>query len=231
MADLLWECIIISLVLLLGLNIGLAMGLNRLSKGKIISLSAIYGAVLIALTMLVTYTPFLYNIANEIIPYVIGIIGVATLIIGIYTIIKWKRNKNEYSPFASVTMMVPTICSFAGFFFATILLSNKNAEPDFLLISITMAVLFAIIIAIFYLFSNFLRHAERPYPILLGNFMILEGFFFLIAGLFIPNIKTMTQLQNNPLTIDVSSSLFFLLLVGLGVLLVGVYLTREGRTV
>jgi len=94
-----------------------------------------------------------------------------------------------------------------------------------------LAVLFAIIITIFCLFSNFLRHAERPYPVLLGNFMILNGFFFVIAGLFIPTIEAMATIQTEPLTIDSSSSLIFLIMAGLGVFLIGVYLKREGKTV
>lgn len=231
MADLLWICVIISLVLLLGINIGLTMGLTRFSRGKVLAISVLYGAVLLTLSMVVNYTNFLYDITNEYIPYIIGIIGILTVINGIHTIIRWKKEKEEYGPFASVTTMIPSICCFAGFFFTAILLSNKNTEPDFLLISITMAVLFAIIIAILYLFSNFLRYAERPYPVLLGNFMILNGFFFIIAGLFVPTIKSMTTIQTNPLSIDSTSGLIFLIMAGVGVLLVGVYLTREGRTV
>ncbi len=230
MADLLWVCVIISLVLLLGINIGLTMGLTRFSRGKVLALSVLNGAVLLALSMVVNYTNFLYDIINEYIPYIIGIIGILTVINGIHIIIRWKNEKEGY-PSTSVTTLIPSVCCFAGFFFTAILLSNKNTEPDFLFISIIMAVLFAIIIAIFYLFSNFLRHAERPYPVLLGNFMILNGFFFVIAGLFIPTIASISPVQTHPLSIDSPSGLIFLLMAGAGVLLVGVYLTREGKTV
>jgi predicted transporter len=180
---------------------------------------------------MVYYTTFLYNVTNEYISYVIGIIGVVTVINGIYTIIRWKKDKKEYYPLISVPMLIPSICCFVGSFFTAILLNNKNTEPDFLLISVTMSVLFAIIITIFYLFSNFLRHAERPYTILLGNFMILNGFFFVIAGLFIPTIESMIAIQTHPLAIDSASSMIFLIMAGLGVLLVGVYLKTEGKTV
>lgn len=231
MADLLWEGLIVSLVLLLGINIGLTMGLTRFSKGKVLSLSAIYGAVLLALSMLVKYSTSLYDFTVQYIPYMIGIIGLLTIINGIYTIIKWKKDKKENYPFVSVTTMIPTICCFVGFFFTAILLNNKNTEPDFLFISVAMVVLFAAIVTIFYLFSNFLRYAERPYSVLLGNFMILNGFYFVIAGLFLPTIKTLATVQTSPLTIDSPSSLIFLIMAGLGVLLIGVYLKREGKPV
>lgn len=231
MAELLWECLVISLVVLLGINIGLTVGITQFPRGKVLSISVLYGAILFTLSMMVYYFTFLYDITNEYIPYIIGIIGVLTLINGIYTIIRWKKDGDEYHPFTSVTTMTSSICCFVGYFFTAILLNNKNTEPDFLLLSITMAVLFAIIITIFYLFSYFLRHAERPYPVLLGNFMILNGFYFIIAGLFIPTIKSMTTIQTNPLTIDSTSSLIFLIMAGAGVFLVGVYLTREGKTV
>lgn len=231
MADLLWGGLMISLVLLLGINIGLSMGLTQSSIWKILSVSALCGVVLLVLSMIANYIGFLYDITNEYIPYVVGIIGAITLINGIYTIIRWKKEKEEYYPFTSVTTMIPLICLYMGFFFTAILLNTKNMVPDLLLISIIMALIFTVIITLSYLFSNFLKHAERPYPVLLANFMILIGFFFLIIGLFIPIIKEMTAVQTDPLIIGSSSSLIFLIMAGVGVLLIGVYLRREGKPV
>ena len=127
--------------------------------------------------------------------------------------------------------MAPSICCFIGFILAGILLNNKNTEPNFLLISILMAVIFSALIFVFKLFSKFLRYAERPYPVILGNYMILNGFYFLITALFIPNLKSLSSIQMNPLSVGFSANMIFLLMAGLGVLLVGVYLKTEDKTV
>ena len=231
MTDLLWECVIISLVLLFGVNIGLATGLTKLSKVKTLIISILYGVILFALSMISYYTTSLYNVISSYIAYLIGIIGIITILCGIYTVINWKRDKEKRYSFKSLTIMIPSICCFIGFVFAAILFNDKNTETNFMLISILMAVIFAVVILIFNLFSQFLKYAERPYPVLLGNYMILNGFYFLIAGLFIPNFKSLALLQTNPLTISSTTNMIFLLMAAAGVFLLGVYLTKEEKTV
>ncbi len=231
MAELLWECIIISIVILFGINIGLAMGFTKFPRGKVLSISVLYGAILFALSMLANYATPVYGVSNYYIPYIMGIVGIVTIISGIITTVNWKKDKSEYYSFKSLSIMVPSICCFVGFIFAAILLNNKNTEVNFLLISIIMTILLVVLIVIFNLFSRFLRYAERPFPVLLGNYMILNGFYFIIAGLFIPNIKLLATIQMNPLTIGSTTNMIFLLMAAAGVLLVGVYLTREGKTV
>lgn len=231
MADLLWECVIISLVLLFGVNIGLATGLTKLSKVKTLIISILYGLILFALSMISYYTTSLYDVISSYIAYLIGIIGIITILCGIYTVINWKRDKEKRYSFKSLTIMIPAMCCFIGFVFAAILFNVKNTETNFLLISILMTVIFAVVILIFNLFSQFLKYAERPYPVLLGNYMILNGFYFLIAGLFIPNFKSLALLQTNPLTISSTTNMIFLLMAAAGVFLLGVYLTKEEKTV
>ncbi len=228
MTELIWECLIISIVILFGINIGLAMGLTRVYKRKILFISIFYGAILFTLSIIANYATPLYNITNEYIPLIIGIIGVITILSGIYTIINWKRDKKEHFPFLSKATISSSICCFAGFIFTAILLSNKGMEANFLIISISMALSIIVLIMVFYLFSKFLRHAEKPYPVLLGNFMILNGFYFIIAALFIPNIKSMASVQTSPLSISSTPNLFFLIMAAGGVFLAGVYLTKEG---
>lgn len=231
MAELLWECVIISLILLFGVNIGLAMGLTRLSRVKSLFVSILYGAILFALSVMANYATSLYNVTSTFIAYMIGIIGIITITCGIYSIINWKKDKEKCYSFKSLSIIVPSICCFVGFIFAAILFNNKNTETNFLLISILMAVIFVIIIVAFNLFSKLLKYAERPYSVLLGNYMILNGFYFLIAGLFIPNFKSLALLKTNPLTISSTTNMLFLLMAAAGVFLIGVYLTREGKTV
>lgn len=227
MAELIWECLIISIILLLGINIGLAMGLKQVPKEKVLSISMLYGAILFTLGVIANYATPLYDVINEYIPLLMGIIGIVIILSGIYTIIDWKRDKGRNHPFASTATLSSSLCCFAGVIFTSILL-YKDLEVNFLLISIMIAVPSIVLIMVFYLFSNFLRHAERPYPVILGNFMILNGFYFLIAALFIPSIKSMVSIQTSPLSIGASTNMVFLIMAGAGVFLIGVYLAREG---
>jgi predicted transporter len=235
MTELLWECLLISIVLLFGVNIGLAIGLTKIPNKNILSISLLYGAILFTLSILASYATPLYSATHDYISWIIGIIGVITILSGIHTVIKWRNDKEwrneegEYDSFPSKAAISSSLCCFVGFLFTAIMLS-KTMESFYLEINIILAVVLFLIIFIFYSFSRFLRHAETPYPILLGNFMILNGFYFLIAALFLPTMETMTSIQTSPLFINSTSNLIFLIMAAGGIFLIGVYLKKEGIT-
>lgn len=227
MADLIWEGLSISIILLFGINIGLALGLTKLSKKKIITTSISYGLIIfLMITIANFYSTNLYNVFNEYIPAILGIIGLITILSGIYTIKKWKKNKLEYYTFSELAILSSSICFFIGLISVVILLS-KSIEAFFIEISGIMTLTIILLIMIFYSFANFLRNAERPYPVVLANFMILNGFYFLITALFLPGIENLTLVQTSALSIDSTSSLVFLIMAGVGIFLVGVYSAKE----
>jgi predicted transporter len=229
MAELIWECLSISIVLLFGVNIGLAMGLNQAPKNKILSISLLYGAILFTIGSIAGYISSFYSFTNQYIAVIIGLIGVLTVLIGIYTIVKWRKDRTNHDLLLSKATLSASICCFLGFAFSAILLA-KSMESSYTMFNIAMAVALILIVMFCYRFSNFLRHAERPYPVLLGNFMILNGFYFIIAGLFLPTIQSLASVEMSPLVIGTTNSLIFLLMAGGGVLLMGVYLKKEGIT-
>lgn len=233
MAELLWEGVLIATVLLFGINIGLAMGLKQIPRNKLLSISLLYGAVLFTLSVLANYANQLMVI-NNYVPPIIGVLGFVTILTGIYTIIQWRKNnegnkKNEEYSFLSKITIIPSICCIVGFTSIDILL-NKSPASLYSELNMVMSVMLVLIIIFIYSFSKFLRHAERPYPILLGNFMILNGMFLVIVALFIPNIESLSSVQTSPLSISSTNNLIFLLMAAGGVFLMGVYLTKENIT-
>jgi predicted transporter len=109
-------------------------------------------------------------------------------------------------------------------------LLSREITSSFLGFSLIIAIVLGVSLIISYLFSKILRNAESPYSVLLGNFMILNGFYCLICAFFIPNIGTLELTQMNPLSIDSSFYMIFLIMAAFGVFLVGVYLRQEGIT-
>ena len=229
MAELIWECVTVSLILLFGINIGLTIGLTEIRKKEALALSVSYGLILLILSTIANfYIPS--TVVNNYIPEVLGIIGIVIILSGIYTINKWKKSKEKYDSFLSAATLSSSICCFAGFTCVFTVLSKSLASP-FLESSALMAVALILLIFIFYLFSKILRNAESPYPVLLGNFMVLNGFYFLISAAFIPNIAKLSSLQTSALTISSDlSSLIFLIMGCVGVFLLGAYLRGEGIT-
>ncbi|MCE7699337.1 MAG: DUF2162 family putative transporter, partial [Methanobacterium paludis] len=201
MAELVWECLIISIVLLFGVNIGLAMGLTRINKKKALVISVSCGLILLILSIIANLVnSLLYTIIGSYISIILGVIGAVILLSGVYTIDKWKRTKEEYYPFLSVAMVSSSICCFAGFASAAVLLSNEM-KGSFLEFGVVMVLAIVLVVMGIYLFSKILRNAENPYPVLLGNFMILNGFCFFVGAAFIPNIKKLASLNTSPVSI------------------------------
>ena len=227
MAELIWECVTVSLVLLFGINIGLAIGLTEIRKKEALALSVSYGLILLILSTIANFYVS-SSVVTDYIPLILGIIGIVIILSGIYTIYKWKKSKEKYSSFLSAAVLSSSICCFAGFTCVFTVLSKSLTSP-LLEINAIMAVALILLIFIFYLFSKFLRNAETPYPVLLGNFMVLNGFYFLIMAAFIPNIVKLSSLQTSALTVNSDlSSLIFLITGFLGVFLLGAYLEGEG---
>ena len=231
MAELIWECLIISIVLLFGINIGLAIGLTEIRKKEALTLSISYGLIILIISILANFlNNILYSVINYYIFVILGIIGTVTLLSGVYTIKKWKETKEGHYSLSSVAMLSSSICYFAGFMSTAVLLS-KEITISFIGFNVFTAI--AVILAImgFYLFSKFLRNAESPYPVIFGNFMVLNGFYFLISAAFIPNIAKLSSLQTSALSISSDlSSLIFLIIGYVGVFLLGAYLKGEGIT-
>ena len=228
MAELIWECLIISIVLLFGINIGLAMGLTKLHKRTLLTISIAYGVIILILSTIANfYISSVFSAVNDHIPEILGIIGIVIILSGIYTIDKWKKSKEKYGSFLSAATLSSSICCFTGFTLTFTLLS-KSLVSSFLEINTITALALALLIFIFYSFSKILRNAESPYPVLLGNFMVLNGFYFLISAAFIPNIGKLSSLQTSALSINSNlSSLIFLIMAFAGVFLLGAYLKEE----
>jgi predicted transporter len=229
MAELVWECVIISLVLLFGINIGLAIGLTEIRKKEALALSISYGLIILIIGILANFlNDLLYSTINYCIFIILGIIGAVTILSGIYTIKRFKKSKKN--SFSSPALLSSSICYFAGFT-ATAVLLSREITMSFLEFNIFMALAAILAIIGLYSFSKVLKHAETPYPILLGNFMILNGFYFLICAAFIPNIAKLSSVQSSALQINTDlSSLIFLIMAFAGVILLGSYLQGEKIT-
>lgn len=231
MAELIWECLIISMVALFGINIGLAIGLTEFHKKEAMVVSIAYGLITLIISTLANFlNNELYGVINYYIPAIIGIIGAVTLLIGIYTVNKWRKTKEEHDSSLPAALISSSLCYFTGLGSVAVLLS-KDITISFMEFSAVMAVAVILVVMALYSFSKILKHAEKPYPVLLGNFMILNGFYFLINAAFIPNVNEMSSLQTSALSINSDlSSLIFLIMGFAGIFLIGAYLKGEKIT-
>ena len=225
MVEITWVFLIISISILFGINIGLASGLTKLSYKKVIISSMIFCLLIfISIILINEYGSIFYNTLNKFISEILGFIGILTILSGIFTIKNWK-NEKKINSLVPIGLLYSLICCFVGVVCASVLLISDKVLTFGSNISLTLSLL--IIIMGSNAFSKFLKRAETPFPIILGNFMILTGFYFIIGATFIPNLNTLTSIQMNPLYINSSLSVLFVLIAGFGVFLLGVFIQNR----
>lgn len=223
--------LLLSLVLLFGIINGLSLGLNKLNKKKVIVNSTLYSFIILIFSILSTFfSKYLFSIFNNYIHVIIGFLGLSILFMAII-IIKKSKNVDNYSNNYLFTKfrILAIIISIIGLF-STYNLLNKPLNTNFLLF-LGIAFLFFILTSSLAVFSNFLKRAKKPYPILYGNIMILISFIFLTIAMFLPYVETLDIMNASPFSIKSSFSLLFLLTSTIGLLFVGSFLTAEGHRI
>ena len=222
---LIWEFVIISVIILFGINIGLSFESSKLTNNNVLTIPVIFCLSIFFILLLVNnYGVTLNNVINHYISEIIGVMGILTILSGIIAVKNQKHeNKSRFKFFTP--LLSSLICCFVGIIVTSILLINStliSIESDIFLTFILLTIIMAS-----YAISKFLKRAERPYILILTNFMILIGLYFIILATFIPNLNSLSSVQMNPLYINSSSSVFFVLIAGLGIFLLGVFLQNR----
>jgi len=71
------------------------------------------------------------------------------------------------------------------------------------------------------------RALNKPYPVLLGNFMLFAGFYFLTSAIVIPNISTVLSQQMSPVDIPDIWTFAYALITIVVLTVAGYYIARN----
>lgn len=222
MIELLWKLGVLSAVLVFGVKIGLAMGFAGLSKKTAALITIGYGGGILLLSKLAEgYTDVLYKVIYDYNFAIFLVMAVVIAYAGFHTIKEWKRNKKNHAKASCMAMIAPCPCCFGAVIAAIILVSPVIGASSFV-IGKYAALFLAITIGIFYLASGaIVRISKKPYPVLLGNFMLFVGLYFLASAIVIPNISSVMASKMVDLTIPSLTTVIYVvitvaLLMGLG---------------
>jgi predicted transporter len=192
--SILWQLGILSAVLIFGIKLGLATGLANMSKRYLAMVSIGYGAGVLILTEIASFyttqiTDLIYSYNFEF----FLIMAVIMILAGIFTIREYKVFEKNTTAATCMAVIAPCPCCF-GSILVSILLVAPTVGLGLMNLSIIVALALVFTIVATYFASNFLiRFINKPYPIVLGNFMFFLGIYFLLSALFLPNITAMIQ--------------------------------------
>ena len=200
--SILWQLGILSAVLIFGIKLGLATGLANMGKKYLALVSIGYGAGVLILTQIASYytkeiTDLIYTYNFEF----FLIMAIIMILAGIFTIREYKVFERNTTAATCMAVIAPCPCCF-GSILVSILLVAPTVGLGLMNLSVIVASALVLTIVATYFASNlFVKYIDKPYPIVLGNFMFFLGIYFLISALFLPNITAMIQNPMSAITI------------------------------
>ena len=126
-----------------------------------------------------------------------------------------------------MAVVAPCPCCF-GSIIVSIMLVAPTVGLGLMDLSLVVAGALVLTIVLTYFASNHLvRFIDKPYPIVLGNFMFFLGIYFLLSALFLPNITAMIQNPMDAISISSPYSLIGALILILVIIGIGGIISRR----
>ncbi len=226
--SMLWQLGILSAVLIFGIKLGLATGLANMSKKYLALVSIGYGGGVLILTEISSF--FTEEITNLIYTYNFEfflIMAAIMILAGIFTIREYKVFERNTTAATCMAVIAPCPCCF-GSIIVSIMLVAPTVGLGLMDLSFVVASALVLTIVVTYFASNYIvRFIDKPYPIVLGNFMFFLGIYFLISALFLPNITAMIQNPMDAITIASMDNVSIVLILILVVMLIGGIISKR----
>ena len=227
----LWQFGIFAAILVFGIKVGLASGLANLSKKLLAIICAGYGGGVLIISAVaslyaeqLTQAIYSYNTAFYMIMALIMIIA------GLITIREWKVHDHNTSTATSLAVIAPCPCCFGSIVASILIVAPTIGVGAFYLSWFAAAALVAVIIVAYFASNLVIKYTDKPYPIILGNFMLLLGAYFLLSAIVIPNIASSMTKEFGTVSVGSSSNSIIAVVVMLIILvIIGVFLNKKSK--
>ncbi len=231
MMSVLWQFGILAAILVFGVKVGLASGLANLSKKLLAIICIGYGGGVLIISAIaslyaeqLTQAIYSYNSIFYIIMALIMIIA------GLITIREWKVHDHNTSTATSLAVIAPCPCCFGSIVASILIVAPTIGVGAFYLSWFAAAALVAVIIITYFASNTLLRFTSKPYPIILGNFMLLLGAYFLLSAIVIPNIAGSLSKDFSELTMGSPQAIIAVVVMLIVLVIVGVLLNKKSKS-
>ncbi len=232
MMSVLWQVGIFASVLVFGVKIGLASGLANLSKRLFAIICIAYGGGVVLISAIAS----LY--AEQLIQAIYGyntifyiIMASIMIVAGLFTIREWKIHDKNTSTATSLAIIAPCPCCFGSIIASVLIVAPTIGVSSLNLSWYAAAALVGVMIVTYIASNTIIRFISKPYPVVLGNFMLLLGAYFLLSAIVIPNIAGALSKTTTPITIGSPQDVLMIILAFAILIAGGFILKRNGRTI
>ena len=231
MMSVLWQFGILAAILVFGIKVGLASGLANLSKKLLAIICVGYGGGVLLISAVaslyaeqLTQAIYSYNSIFYIIMALIMIIA------GLITIREWKVHDHNTSTATSLAVIAPCPCCFGSIVASILIVAPTIGVGAFYLSWFAAAALVAVIIITYFASNIIVKYTSKPYPIILGNFMLLLGAYFLLSAIVIPNIAGSLSKDFGNLTMGSPETIIAVIVMVVILVIIGVFLSKRSKS-
>ena len=231
MMSVLWQFGILAAILVFGVKVGLASGLANLSKKLLAIICIGYGGGVLIISAVaslyaeqLTQAIYSYNSVFYIIMALIMIIA------GLITIREWKVHDHNTSTATSLAVIAPCPCCFGSIVASILIVAPTIGVGAFYLSWFAAAALVAVILIAYFASNIVVKYTSKPYPIILGNFMLLLGAYFLLSAIVIPNIAGSLSKDFSDLTMSSPGSIIAIVVMIIVLVAVGIFLNKRSKS-
>ena len=230
MMSVLWQVGIFASVLVFGIKIGLASGLANLSKKLFAAICIAYGGGVVVISAIASL--FAEQLIQAIYSYntIFYIIMASIMIIaGLFTIREWKIHDKNTSTATSLAIIAPCPCCFGSIIASVLIVAPTIGVTSLDLSWYAAAALVAVMIVTYFASNTIVRYIKKPYPVILGNFMLLLGAYFLLSAIVIPNIAGVLSKTLSPVSIGSPQDVLMIIVAFAILMVAGVVLNKKGN--
>lgn len=226
----LWQVGIFASVIVFGIKIGLASGLANLPKKLFALICILYGGGVVLISAIASL--YADQLVQAIYSYntIFYIIMASIMIIaGLFTIREWKIHDKNTSTATSLAIIAPCPCCFGSIIASVLIVAPTIGVTSLDLSWYAAAALVGVMIVTYFASNAIVKSIKKPYPVILGNFMLLLGAYFLLSAIVIPNIAGVLSKTSSPITIGSPQDVLMIIVAFAILILGGVVMNKRGN--
>ena len=227
----LWQVGIFASVIVFGIKIGLASGLANLPRKLFAIICISYGGGVIVISAIASL--FAEQLVQAIYSYntIFYIIMASIMIIaGLFTIREWKIHDKNTSTATSLAIIAPCPCCFGSIIASVLIVAPTIGISSLHLSGYAAVALVGVMVVTYFSSTRIVRFIKKPYPVVLGNFMLLLGAYFLLSAIVIPNIASVLTKTLTPIGISSPQDLMMIILA-FAILVVGGVILKKRNSI
>ncbi|WP_323736401.1 DUF2162 domain-containing protein [Methanosphaera sp. ISO3-F5] len=217
---------ILAAVLVFGVKIGLALGFSGIKRKTVGLILVGYAIGLLILSYICQpYTQQVYEIVYGYSGAIFAIIALIIVITGFKTIYDWQVTEKDVGSATCMAVVAPCPCCF-GAILASVILVAPVAGVSTVTLGAFSAIALVIVMGITYLLSStIVKKINKPYPLVLGNFMIFIGIYFVLCLMILPNISLLVD--GTTIELQSSGQVLMMIVVLLIMILFGALIAKR----